>query len=223
MKPGMKLRKEKQEIIVNWPSVTWEGGDQALTWDLIELMQLKYRYWAGIWSRPGDKTVGRKKIPICMEIALELLSKEPRSCEIRGVGETDISQVYTYSIDNRNKKSWDKQEQGCKIQMQLRTHLSLVQGCTTFGQSDTHSDDKFVEREEENAGFEDSILLSDYGLENLIAKSKNPSRTVTSELKRALPSQMHCSKCGRDDELSAAWLRANMVKNDRKRTRDELE
>ena len=80
---GSKLRKGPRTKEVHWPSVDWEGDNQALTWALIELMQQKDRYWAGIWSRPGDKTVGKKKIQICTELAQELLSKIPKYVEYR--------------------------------------------------------------------------------------------------------------------------------------------
>jgi len=76
-----KLRKGPNAKMVHWPSIDWEGNNQALTWALIELMQQKDRYRAGIWSRPGDKTVGKKKIQICTELAEELLSKIPKYVE----------------------------------------------------------------------------------------------------------------------------------------------
>ena len=78
---GSKLRKGPNTKMVHWPSVDWEGDNQALTWALIELMQQKDRYRAGIWSRPGDKTVGKKKIQICTELAQELLSRRPKYVE----------------------------------------------------------------------------------------------------------------------------------------------
>ncbi|KAG0643295.1 hypothetical protein HOY80DRAFT_1095120 [Tuber brumale] len=78
---GPKSRKVLKAKIAQWPSVNWEGNNQALTWALIELMEQKDRYRAGIWSQPGDKTVGKKKIHICTELAQELLGKEPRYLE----------------------------------------------------------------------------------------------------------------------------------------------
>lgn len=79
-----KPRKTPKGASAQWPSVDWEGNNQALTWALIELMRQKDRYRAGIWSRPGDKVVGKKKIHVCTEIAEELLGKDGKYAKYVG-------------------------------------------------------------------------------------------------------------------------------------------